>query len=237
MSSVETEKSKLRIELEQYQDKTIEAYRKKNQNVSLESNRDSGLPDDVRSQKKRVNEFLSVVKEDKQPIQKIITYMKRIPKVVRDPKTGKAQKTEYLEVHRELRGIDWKDEPKRVIDYFDGYHYEPITVTTKKGRNWDTGEFILENNKEGDKKVYDIELTDKNRKDVISSIINNAIGSFIDEIKFYYQVPDSPKSAAFRTNIYSYDQFINSSSEEMENLALTTVSPLHSNKDKKSYMG
>ena len=235
--TVETEKSKLRIELEQYHDKTIEAYRKKNRNVSLESNKDSDLPDDVRTQKRRVNEFLRTVNEDKQPIQKIITYMKRIPKVVRDPKTGKAEKKEFLEVHSELRGVDWKDEPKRVIDFYIGFHYEPVIITTKKGRDWDTGEFILNTNKEGDTKVYDIELTKNNMKQVIQDMINNATGSHTDEIKFYYQVPDSPKSAAFRTNIYTYDMFINSSPVEMENLALTTVSPIHSNKDKKSYFG
>lgn len=142
-----------------------------------------------------------------------------------------------LEVNSTLISKDWKNNPLRVIDYFEGFYYEPILYTVTKGRNDETGDLILDKEYQGNKQVHDIELTDKNRKQVIEDIINNSNGSFIDQIKFYYLVPDSTKGPAFRSNIYTYDQFINSSPEEVQNLAWTTVSPLHAAKDKKSYMG
>ncbi len=162
--------------------------------------------------------------------------MKRIPKVVRDS-TGKAEKKDYLEVHSELRGYDWKNNYLRVIDYYDGWHYEPELHTTTKGRDDVTGDLILDKEHQGDTKVYDIELTKDNRKQVISDIINAATGSFTDEIKFYYEVPDSIKGGAHRDGGYSYSEFINSSPEEMENLTWSKPPVLHAAKDKKSYMG
>ena len=65
----------------QYHKKTLDAFEKE----KLE------IPYDVRQQKMFVDDFLRKAKEDKQPIQKIITTMKRIPKVERDPKTGKGR--------------------------------------------------------------------------------------------------------------------------------------------------
>ncbi len=76
----------------------------------------------------RVDDFLRKAKEDKRPIQKIITTMKRIPKVVRDS-NGHPSKKDYLEVHSELRGRDWKNNPLSVTDYYDGFHYEPVFNT------------------------------------------------------------------------------------------------------------
>lgn len=216
--------SKLKTELGQYQKKTYDAFAKEELEV----------PDNIRSQKMFVDDFLRKAKEDKQPIQKIITHMKRRPVVVRD-KTGKAEKKDFLEVHSELTGIDWKDNPLRVTDYYDGYHYEPIIKTTTGDRDPETGDFTIDKQHQGNKKIYDIEL-DKNRKQVIEDIINNATGTYRDEIKFYYEVPDSTKGMGFRCGIYTFDTWLNSSLDELENLARTTVSPLHSAKDKKDYM-
>ena len=230
MSAKDTKSNKessLRKELKDYQNKTFQLYIKEG----------AKPPRDIIHQKMHVDDFLRRVKEDKQPIQKIITYMKRIPKVVRDPNTGKAEKKDFLEVHSELRGYDWKNNLLRVTDYYDGWHYEPELHTTTKGRDDVTGDLILDKQHQGNTKVYDIELTDKNRKDVISSIINAATGSFTDEIIFYYEVPDSIKGGAHRDGSYSYSEFINSSPEEMENLTWSKPPILHASKDKKSYMG
>jgi hypothetical protein len=79
-------------------------------------------------------------------------------------------------------------------------------------------------------------LSDNNRKKIVEDMINNATWTYLDEIKFYYEVPHSTKGMGFRCAIYTYEQFINSSLDEMENLARTTVSPLYSAKDKKDYM-
>jgi hypothetical protein len=222
----ESKESKLKTELREYQKKTYDAFEKEELEV----------PDNIRSQKMFVDDFLRKVKEDKQPIQKIIQTIKRIPKVERDPKTGKAEKKDFLEVNSQLLGKDWKDNPLRVTDYYDGFHYEPIIKTTTGDMDAETGDFITNKQHQSNKKVYDIELTDKNRKQVIEDMINNATGTYRDEIKFYYDVPDSNKGMGFRCGIYTFDTWLNSSLDELENLARTTVSPLHSAKDKKDYM-
>jgi hypothetical protein len=233
-----SKESKIKAELRQYHSKTLQAFNKEGLNTNLESHSGSDLPYDVRVQKDRVNDFLRRAKEDKQPIEKIIRTMKRIPIVERDPKTGKAERKDFLEVHSELRGIDWKDNPLRVTDYYDGYHYEPLIITKTGDRDPDTGDFNMTKEHQGNKQVHDIELTDKNRKKIIEDIINNATGTFKDELKFYYEIPDSYKGRGFRCSIYTYDQFINSSQDELENLARTTPSTInvHANKDRKSHM-
>ena len=136
--------------------------------------------------------------------------MKRIPMVVRD-KNGKEERKDFLEVHSELTSMDWKDNFLRVTDYYDGFHLEPHLHTVVKGRDEETGDLILEKRRMGIKKVYDIELTDKNRKQVIQDIINNATGTYRDAIKYYFQVPDSIRGSADRDGGYTYDQFINCS--------------------------
>lgn len=70
-----------------------------------------------------------------------------------------------------------------VTDYYDGFHYEPDFHTVSKGRDDETGDIILERQHRGNHKVYDIELTDKNRKQVIQDIINRATGTFRDHIR------------------------------------------------------
>lgn len=90
--------SPLKTELREYQKNTLELFGKE----KLE------LPSEISTQIKYVNDFLRKAKEDKQPIQKVITYMKRIPKVVRDS-TGKAGNKDFLEVHSELWRYDRKN--------------------------------------------------------------------------------------------------------------------------------
>jgi hypothetical protein len=220
--------SKLKLELKAYHKKTLELFASQNLD----------LPYDVKIQKMRVDDFLRRAKEDKAPIQKIITYMKRIPKVVRDEK-GIAIKKDFLEVHSELNGIDWKDNPLRVTDCYDGFYYEPIINTTTGDRDPETGDFKMNREHQGNRQVHDIEITEKNRKQIISDFIEGATGTYLDNIRFYLEVPDSNKGLGFRCGIYTYDQFINSSIDELENLARITPSPinLHSNKDRKGYMG
>jgi hypothetical protein len=195
------------------------------------------LPHDIAGQKMHVDDFARKVKEEKAPIQKIITTMKRIPKVIRDEKTGQARKIDVLEVHSELRGVDWKGNPLRVIDYYDGFYYQPVFQTVTKGRDDDTGDLIMEKQNMGIDKIHTIELTDKNRKQVIQDIINRATGTYTDDILFYFQVPTSIRGSGHRDSNYSYGEFISSSPEEMENLAWSRPLPLHANKDRKGYLG
>jgi hypothetical protein len=86
--------------------------------------------------------------------------------------------------------------------------------------------------------VYDIELTEKNRKQVIQDIINKSNGSLIENIKFYGHFESSIKGPSFRCDQFS---FINSSFDELEILARKQGGPQGNaprlSKDKKSYMG
>jgi len=225
----EKEESKLKTELRDYHKKTFEAFRKEN----------AEIPNAIEMQKARVDDFLRKAKEDITPILKIIKTMKRIPIIERDEKTGKAIQKDFLEVRLELYGKDWKGNVLRATEYYEGFHYEPIINTSVGSRDFETGDLIMKKEHQGNKKVYDIELTDKNRKQVIQDLINNSTGTYLDEIKFYYEVPNSVKGISFRCDIYTLDQFLNSSLDELENLARATSSPLslqHSIKDKKSYI-
>lgn len=222
--------SKLKAELRQYQKKTLDAYGK--------AGVANKIPYDIHGKlynKNQLNDFLRKVKEDEQPIQKIIMTMKRIPKLEYD-KDGKPHKKDYLEVNSEIRGVDWLGNSMRVFEIFDGFHWEPQFRTTYT-RDYETGDMIPNKQYQGDKKVWDIPLDDKNRKKIIEDIINNSHGTSVDQIKFYYQIPDSIKGSGHRDDKYTYDQFINSSPEEMENLGWTRPLPLHAIKDRKGYMG
>jgi hypothetical protein len=105
--------------------------------------------------------------------------------------------------------------------------------------NYETGDHVPKKEYDGTVDVYTIELTDKNRKQIIEDIINSSNGTIIDEILFYGHFLQSVKGIAFRCNIFTHDQFINSSMEELERLGRTTPSPAlrYSDKDKKGYHG
>ena len=127
----EKSESKIKTDLRQYQKKTFEVYAKEGMNP----------PPEVTAKKRQVDKFLSKAKEDQGPIQKIIQTMKRIPKVVYD-KDGKAVKKDFLEVNSILYSKDWMgNNLPPVIDYMEGYHYEPVFNTTMK-RDMETGDFI-----------------------------------------------------------------------------------------------
>ncbi len=227
--------SKIRTELKNYQQKTFEAFEQLKPDEKLKLKLELELPHDVVMQKMFLDKFLSKVKEDKAPIEKRIMTMMRRPIVIRE--NGIATRKDFLEINSQLYGKDWKGDDQWIREYIQGYHYEPLFITTSK-QDPDTGDLIADKRHQGNKKVHDIELTEKNRKQVIEDIINDAHGTFRDEIKFYYEVPNSGNAMGFRCSIYTFDQFINSSLDEMERLARTTPSHLdHSKKDKKSYMG
>ena len=234
MSTTETktEESTINTELRNYHKKTVDAFTK----AGLD------LPYEVRVNKMFVDKFLSMAKEDKGPILKIIKTMKRIPIIIRDNETGKAIRKDYLEINSELHAKKWTgDDLPPPPEYIEGYHYEPIIITTTGDRNPDTGDFSMKKVHQGNKQIHDIELTVQNRKKIIEEIINNATGTHIDEIKFYYQIQESNKGPAFRCANYTYDQFINASPEEMESLARKEGGPQGNiprpNKDNKNYHG
>jgi hypothetical protein len=107
--------------------------------------------------------------------------------------------------------------------------------------NYETGEHIPRKELNGSTDEYYIELTDKNRKQIIEDIINNSNGTIIDEILFYGHFTNSRLGPSFRCDKYTYDQFINSSMEELERLGRKEGGPQGNaprpTKDVKGYHG
>jgi hypothetical protein len=194
------------------------------------------LPHGVVFEKQMHDKFRSKFKEEKGSLQIIIKSMHRRPIISFDEK-GKAVKKDVLSYISDYHGFDWLGNDLWIRDHVDGVYYKPkFRVTTTLDP--ETGDHKPNRQFDGMTEEYYIELTEKNRKQIIEDIINKSNGTMIDAIKFYYHVPASKGGMSFRSNLFSYDQFINSSLDEMERLARTTPSPIpYSKKDMKGYMG
>ena len=192
------------------------------------------IPHGVVAEKERNDKFKAKAKP---PIQTIIRSMHRHP-IISFDENGKAVKKDVLSYVTEYHGHDWLGNDLWIRDHTDGVYYKPKFQTTTT-LDPETGDHVPKKVFDGMTEEYYIELTEKNRKQIIEDIINKSNGTLIDAIKFYYHVPQSSKGGmSFRCDQYSYDQFINSSLDEMERLARTTQSPIpYSKKDQKGYMG
>jgi hypothetical protein len=217
--------SKPKIEFDD--EKTLEAFTKE------------GLdpPHDVRSEIERIAKFKARFKEDKGKLQIIIKTMNRRQIITYD-ENGKAVMKEFLTYRADYHGKDWLGNDLWIRTHLHGQIKRPKFRTIMEF-NYETGDHVPKKEYDGVTEEYYIELTDKNRKQVIEDIINNSNGTIIEEILFYGHFLQSVKGTAFRCNIFTHDQFINSSFDEMERLARTTPSPAlrHSDKDRKGYHG
>jgi hypothetical protein len=209
---------------------------------SLEAFTKEGLdpPHDVRSEIERIAKFKARFKEEKGKLQIIIKTMNRRAIITYD-KTGKAVKKEFLTYRADYHGKDWLGNDIWIREHFHGQFKRPKFRTTME-MNYETGDHVPKKEYDGTVDVYTIELTDKNRKQIIEDIINKCNGSIIDQILFYGHFLNSPQGPSFRCNLYTYDQFINSSIEELERLGRKEGGPQgtcvpYKSKDKKQYMG
>jgi hypothetical protein len=211
----------------QFNERTLEAFEKE----------ELDLPHGVVAEKEMHDKFRSKFKEEKGALQIIIKSMHRRPIISFDDK-GKAVKKDVLTYVSEFHGYDWLGNDLWIRDHIDGVYYKPKFRTTTT-LDPETGDHIPKKEFDGMTEEYYIELTEKNRKQIIEDIINKSNGTMIDAIKFYYHVPQSSKGGmSFRCDQYDYSLFINSSLSEMERLARTTQSPIpYSKKDMKGYMG
>ena len=191
-------------------------------------------PHDIRSEMERVAKFKAKAKP---PIQIIIKTMNRRQIITYD-KSGKAVKKDFLTYRADYHAKDWLRNDIWIRTYLHGQFRKPKVVTTME-MNYETGEHIPKKEYAGTVDVYTIELTDKKRKQVIEDIINISNGTIVDEILFYGHFLQSPKGIAFRCPIFTHDQFINCSMEELEKLGRSTPPPAlrYLDKDKKNYHG
>lgn len=199
---------------------------------SLESFTREGLdpPNDVRFEIESIAKFKAKAKP---PLQIIIKTMNRRQIITYD-ENGKPVKKEFLTYRADYHAKDWLGNDLWIRTHLFGQFKKPKFRTTME-MNYETREHVPKKEHDGTVDEYYIELTDKNRSKIIQDIINNSNGTIIDEILFYGHFLNSPQGPAFRCNIFTYDQFINSSFEELENLGRTTPSlARHLIKDKKS---
>lgn len=186
----------------------------------------------------RHNKFTARFKADKGPLQIIIQQMVRQRKTVFDDK-GKAVTKDFLVYSYDLKGKDWLGNEMCVSGNIEGKHLEP-KFTTSISINRETGQHIETKEHAGHEEVYTIELTEKNRKKVIEDIINKSTGSTTDQIRFVARFPETALGASFHCNLYSFDQFLNSSIDELERLGRKEGGPQGNAprlKDTKPYMG
>ena len=213
----------------QFNEKTWEAFEKQ----KLE------LSNAMLTQKGILDKFRSKFKEEKGPLQIIINTMNRRQVITYDI-NARAIKKDFLTWNADYHGKDWVDNDLWIREHIHGVHYEPKFRTTFT-QDLETGEIVPKKEYNGAVEVYDIELTDKNRKRVIEDIINNCNGSIIDNIKFYGHFTNSPQGSSFRCDLYTHEQFINSSVEELERLGRKPGGPQGNvpipNKENRGYHG
>ncbi|HEY6949440.1 MAG TPA: hypothetical protein VI146_02430, partial [Nitrososphaeraceae archaeon] len=164
----------------QFNEKTWEAFEK--QKLELSSA--------MVTQKGILEKFRSKFKEEKGPLQIIINTMNRRQIITYDDK-AMAIKKDFLTWNADYHGKDCVDNDLWIREHIHGVHYEPKFKTTFT-QDLETGDMIPKKEYSGAVEVYDIELSDKNRKRVIEDIINNCNGSIIDNIKFYGHFISSP---------------------------------------------
>jgi len=171
------------------------------------------------------------------PIQIIIKTMNRRQIIAYD-ENGKAVKKEFLTYRADYHAKDWLGNDIWIRTHLHGQFKKPKIMTTME-MNYETGEHRSKKEFDGTEDVYTIELTDKNRKQVIEDIIKNSNGTIVDDILFYGHFLQSLKGIAFRCPIFTHDQFINCSMEELEKIGRSTPSPAirYLDKDKKGYHG
>jgi hypothetical protein len=210
-----------------------------NQTIEAFSKENVELPSSIITLKARLEKFKSKFKKDKGPLQIIINTMNRRQIPTFDKETGKAVKKDCLTYNVDFYGKDWLGNDMWIRQHVEGMSLKPTFHTTFK-LDTETGEQVPKRELNGQDEEYYIELTDKNRKQVIQDIINNCNGSSIDQIRYYGHFNDSPDGRAFRCDLFTYDQFINSSMEEMERLGRKEGGPQGNaprfGKDRKPYM-
>jgi len=193
--------------------------------VGGENGIQNGIPHDEFSQLKRLRKLDVIVKPDKGPIQKVITALSR--QIIRQPdEKGRLVPKECLTVMGEFKGIDFAD-MEVGMTFYEGWNKKPImgkVYKTSKRFDSESGEDLGKVDVRGLTYEYFYELPKDagKRKKYIDSIIEQAYGTFPENIQYYYKEigpGNSPLGGAKRDNTFSYDDFVNCSIEEMRNLS------------------
>lgn len=185
-----------------------------------------GIPHDEFSQLKRLKKLDSIVKPEKGPIQKVISTLSR--QIIRqaDDK-GRLVPKECLTIMGEFKGFDFAD-MEQSMTFYEGWFKKPtMGKVYKTGKRFDseTGEDLGKIDVRGPpvfEYFYELPKDAAKRKKYIDNIIEQAHGTFPEDIKYYYKeigAGNSPLGGAKRDDTFTYDDFVNCSIEEMRNLS------------------
>jgi len=186
------------------------------------------FPTDEHKQLKRLKEFDAIVHPELQPIRKQITHISR-QNIQRQDKEGRIYQQEVLTYFGDWIGTDWASNDIRVA-FMEGWFKKPKTrFVPSNPQNPDERDKY--GNKIGSVQItgttfeYTIEVPNdlKGRKDLIKKIIDNAVGTFPENVHYYWRKVGPSNiiygAGANRCGDYTYEQFINSSLDDMERLA------------------
>jgi len=182
-----------------------------------------GIPEVDFTTLKRLRRLDSIIQPDKGPITKEIQYMMR--QVVRQPSTdpkdkGRLVSREFLTLGGYFKGYDFAGE-QIGQEFAEGVNQAPVMAKIYKAGNQrfdpETGQDL---GKVGVQKVikqYTIELPkdEAKQKKIIDDIIDNANGTYPENIIYYYK---DVQSGGNRNNTFSYEQFTNGNIDSLHDL-------------------
>ena len=184
-----------------------------------------GIPRDEWSQLKKLKRLDLTLKAEKGPIQKIITSMAR--QIIRQPdEKGLLVPKECLTVQGVFKGTDWADMDIEMA-FYEGWNKKPIMgkmyLNPSKRFDPETGEDLgkVDVKRSTIEYFYEVPQEKKERKKYIDSIIENAYGSFAENILYYYKElgPGNAPNSSIRNGTFSYEEFSNYSIEQLRDLS------------------
>jgi hypothetical protein len=169
------------------------------------------FPNDAKGQLDHLRQIAAL------PGKEQITIRNMTRQVVRERDSkGRLVPHEYLTYRAEFRKENAKGVPY-ATDFEVGKYNESLTVPnpnqrydSKTGQALESEEIVS-----GQKPVYFIELTDKNRKQTIDKIIDIDSSNYPENIQFYYKDTDR----GFRDPTFTYDDFVSKSIDELKDLS------------------
>jgi hypothetical protein len=181
-----------------------------------------GIPEKDFTLLKRLRKLDSIIKPDKGPITREITHMHR--SIVRQPSQDPKQKgrfipTECLTITGYFKGYDFAGE--QVGQQFtEDVSKKPVMGKIYRGSmrfNPETGEDLgkIDVQKIVDNYYYELPKEQKQREKYIKSIIDNAPGTYPENIHYYY----IDTEAGLRDSTFSYEQFTSLNIDQLRELS------------------
>lgn len=210
-----------KLELETFAGKTIQAWKDQAAKAGLvlstkDEGQDAGdFPDRPYFSLRRFRRNIAITQNDTR--KRIVTHMIRQLVSVKDEKTGRPTKKEYLTYLGYYSGLTHRGEEHHADFEIGKYQKPKIIANPNLTYNPKTGEPIgAEKALSGSETIYTIEIPKSKveRKKLIDEIIGN--DNFPESIKYYFKSYDE---LARRDSTFSYEDFVNCSIEELRKMS------------------